>query len=74
MEYDLTGTVTAPDDREEGISVRLFDPAGNQVGERPHERRRRYTFPGFATYDGYRVQVVRPTGLTSDDPLTRSWI
>ena len=72
LEYDITGTVTAPADREEGITIRLFDPAGNQVGETTTNADGEYAFPGFATYDGYRVQVVRPTGLTSDDPLTQT--
>ena len=71
LEYNLTGTVTAPAGEQENIQVLLFDPEGNQVGRRPHGRDGEYEFPGFATYDGYRVQVVRPPGLTSDDPLTQ---
>ncbi|HVK36606.1 MAG TPA: carboxypeptidase regulatory-like domain-containing protein [Microlunatus sp.] len=71
LEYNLTGTVTAPDGREQGISVRLFDPAGNRIGETTTDEAGRYAFSDFATYDGYRVQVVRPPGLTSDDPLTQ---
>ena len=73
LEYNLTGTVTVTDlpDRRDNIQVLLFDPEGNQVGEAFTNAAGEYTFPGFATYDGYRVQVVRPPGLTSDDPLTQ---
>ncbi len=71
LEYNLTGTVTAPAGEQDGIRVLLFDPAGNQVGDVVTNEDGEYSFPGFATYDGYRVQVVRPTGLTSDSPLTQ---
>ena len=71
LEYNLTGTVSAPEGQEQGITVRLFDPSGNQVRETTTNPDGEYAFPGFATYDGYRVQVVRPTGLTSDEPLTQ---
>ena len=72
LEYDLTGTVTAPDGREQGITrppVRSRRQPGSV--RRPRTKTDEYAFSGFATYDGYRVQVVRPPGLTSDDPLTQ---
>ncbi len=71
LEYDLTGTVTAPGGQQENIQVLLFDPEGNQVGDVLTDADGEYRFEGFATYDGYRVQVVRPPELTSDDPLTQ---
>lgn len=72
LEHDLTGTITAPAGRQDGITVVLLDPAGNEVGRSTTDDDGNYGFPGFATYDGYRVQVIRPSGLTSDDPLTQS--
>jgi protocatechuate 3,4-dioxygenase beta subunit len=32
----------------------------------------RYSFDKYATYDGYRVSLMRPTGLTSDGPLSKT--
>lgn len=71
LEYDITGTVTAPGGEQDGIAVVLYDPEGNVVGRTTTNADGGYAFPGYATYDGYRVQVVRPAGLTSDDSLTQ---
>ena len=71
LAYNLSGTVTAPAGRQEGITLRLYDPEGNPVAETETDADGNYTFPNLATYDGYRVALVRPVGLTSDDPLSR---
>ncbi|WP_204910478.1 carboxypeptidase regulatory-like domain-containing protein [Microlunatus spumicola] len=68
----LRGTVTAPGDAEEGLTVRLLAPDGRQVGETTTDADGRYRFGDLATYDGYRVTLERPDGLTSDLPLTRA--
>jgi len=72
LSYDLSGTVSAPPGQQSGITVDLYDPAGNHVGQTTTDADGDYAFPGRATYDGYQVSVRRPSGLTSDDPLTRT--
>ena len=71
LSHTLRGTVTAPGDAEEGLTVRLLAPDGRQVGETTTDADGRYRFDDLATYDGYRVTLERPDGLTSDLPLTR---
>ncbi|SDV01974.1 Cna protein B-type domain-containing protein [Microlunatus sagamiharensis] len=70
--FDLTGTVDAPAEVREGLTVRLFAPDGRVVEETTTDAEGAYRFDRLATYDGYRVALVRPTGYTSDDPLSRT--
>ena len=72
LSHTLRGTVTAPGDAEEGLTVRLLAPDGRQVGETTTDADGSYRFDDLATYDGYHVTLERPEGLTSDDPLTRT--
>ena len=72
LAYDLTGTVSAPAGQQGGLTLRLYDPEGNPVASTTTEPDGDYRFPGLATYDGYRVALERPVGLTSDAPLTRT--
>jgi hypothetical protein len=72
LSHTLTGTVDAPGDAQEGLTVRLLAPDGRQVGETTTDADGRYRFGDLATYDGYRVALVRPAGFTSDQPLTRT--
>ncbi len=72
LSHTLTGTVDAPGDAQEGLTVRLLAPDGRQVGETTTDADGRYRFADLATYDGYRVALVRPVGLTSDQPLART--
>lgn len=72
LSHTLSGTVDAPGDTPAGLTVRLFAPDGRQVGETTTDDGGRYTFGDLATYDGYRVSLVRPSGFTSNRPLTRT--
>ena len=72
LSHTLSGTVDAPGDAQAGLTVRLFAPDGRQVGETTTDADGKYHFGDLATYDGYRVALVRPSGFTSDEPLTRS--
>jgi hypothetical protein len=72
LEYDISGTVEFPDELDpEDLTLRLYDPAGNEVGTAQPAADGSYSFPGFATFDGYRVALDRPAGYTSDDPLSQ---
>ena len=73
LSFEVTGTVEVPDGTEAGgLTLRLFDPEGNQVGTTQTNADGSYSFENLATYDGYRLQLDRPPGLTSDTPLTRT--
>ncbi len=74
LAHSLTGTVdvTGAPDRRKGITVELYDPDDNLVGTTETDADGRYSFDKYATYDGYRVSVMRPTGLTSDGPLSKT--
>ncbi|GAA1825790.1 collagen binding domain-containing protein [Microlunatus capsulatus] len=72
LQFDLAGTVSAPDDLAGGLLVELFDPSGAKVGETRTDDDGGYRFPGRAPYDGYRVRLTAPEGLTSDNPLSRT--
>ena len=70
--HALSGTVDAPADVREGLTVRLYAPDGRVVGETTTDADGAYRFGDLATYAGYRVAVDRPDGYTSDDPLART--
>ena len=72
LSHTLSGTVEAPGGAQEGLTVRLFAPDGRQVGETTTDADGGYRFDDQATYEGYRVALVRPAGLTSDQPLSRT--
>ena len=71
LEYDLTGTVTAPAGQQGGITIQLYDAERNLIATTETADDGTYSFPGYATYDDYQVVLVRPSGLTSDQPLTQ---
>ena len=64
LRHDLTGTVTAPAGRQEGITLRLVDPSGQVVATTQTDAEGDYHFEDYATYAGYTVELVRPVGLT----------
>ncbi|SDS34128.1 MSCRAMM family protein [Microlunatus soli] len=70
--YELSGTVTAPAGEQGGIGLRLVDPDGNEVANTTTEDDGSYSFGELASYDGYQVELDRPSGLTSDDPLIQT--
>ena len=77
LSHTLSGTVSvtgadAPGDAQAGLTVKLFAPDGREVGETKTDGDGRYRFGDLATYAGYRVALVRPAGLTSDQPLSRT--
>ena len=72
LSHSLSGTVDAPGDVQAGLTVRLLAPDGRLVEETTTDADGRYRFDDLATYDGYRVALVRPTGYTSDGPLART--
>lgn len=71
LQFDLAGTVTAPEGQTEGLLVELFDPSGAKVGETRTGADGSYGFPGSAPFDDYAVRLTPPEGLTSDAPLSR---
>jgi hypothetical protein len=71
LAYNISGTVSAPAGQRSGITVRLFDPSGEMVSQTQTAADGSYIFPGQATYNGYRAEVLRPNGLASDGPLAR---
>ncbi|WP_152361031.1 MSCRAMM family protein [Microlunatus speluncae] len=71
LAYDIAGTVTAPEGRQQGITLQLLDSDGQELAEAETDADGRYSFPGYATYDDYRVEIIPPADLVAEGPTAR---
>lgn len=71
LSYDIAGTVTAPDGRQDGIALQLLDGDGQVIAETETDADGGYSFPGYATYDDYRVEIIPPADLVAEGPTAR---
>lgn len=68
LAFNLTGTITRSDQNDQPVGqlrVDLYDPYGDLVSTTKTDGTGRYSFENQASYEKYRVEVERPTGLTS---------
>ena len=71
LSYDISGTVKAPEGREQGIALQLLDGDGQVIAETETDADGGYSFPGYATYDDYRVEIIPPADLVAEGATAR---